>query len=572
VITSAVLFCFDTDKISRLYAQDTFAPLITDNCVGMLYFDFRQVDLDRLKKVALQSIEAGVESQTYDKESADNVLHEAKKIFDKFEKPVSRVLDKFVNQFGIREIAFIADQDLMEKDIVLLAIKWNGKTDDDLKQFFELTQTNEAGAKAFIPIKDFLIMIVSPLDADKLTAVNDWTKNIVPAKKSPLKEALDEAGNKEIKFAFAFNDQIRKKIKEASSDNNNEIPKEFRGVLTFASRKIDWISVSISLGRFVSDTKKESINLTIKTPKNSDAVFVRNILAGTIDSVVFMAKQGMGIALNSQHDLDEQLKELVPVGLGAEIMGGFLRAFLPEVQGDKLVLNSGEFNESKTIIAGGVGVGVALLLPAVQAAREAARRMQCANNVKQITLALHIYHDVHQELPPLYTVDAKGKPLHSWRVLLLPYMEQQALYDQIKLDEPWDSEHNKKFHKIAPRFYRCPNSQAGLDKCHYSTIAGEVMKPKKKQSFADVKDGLSNTVCVVEVKEPFCWMDPTADVTLEEFAKGINAKDGRVGSKHMNVTAIGLLDGSVRFLPKDTKPKVLRALGTIAGGETESAP
>ena len=69
------------------------------------------------------------------------------------------------------------------------------------------------------------------------------------------------------------------------------------------------------------------------------------------------------------------------------------------------------------------GILIALLLPAVQAAREAARRTQCSNNLKQIGLAMHNYHDVNQQFPPAYIADADGQPMHSWRVLILPYLE-----------------------------------------------------------------------------------------------------------------------------------------------------
>jgi 5'-3' exonuclease len=103
-------------------------------------------------------------------------------------------------------------------------------------------------------------------------------------------------------------------------------------------------------------------------------------------------------------------------------------------------------------------VAVALLLPAVQAAREAARRMQCTNNIKQIMLAMHTYHDAHKCFPPVMTADKNGKPLHSWRVLILPFIEQQALYSQIRLDEPWDSEYNSRLHDMNIQTYQCPSA------------------------------------------------------------------------------------------------------------------
>src|SRR5262245_48949678 len=88
------------------------------------------------------------------------------------------------------------------------------------------------------------------------------------------------------------------------------------------------------------------------------------------------------------------------------------------------------------------GVLVARLLPAVQAAREAARRMQSTNNMKQISIALINYNDVYGTLPPAVVSDASGKPLYSGRVLLLPFLEQDSLFNQFHKDEPWDSPNN----------------------------------------------------------------------------------------------------------------------------------
>ena len=93
-----------------------------------------------------------------------------------------------------------------------------------------------------------------------------------------------------------------------------------------------------------------------------------------------------------------------------------------------------------TVLLVALVIIVALLFPAAQAARAAAQRMTCCGHMSQLTLAFLVYHEVHGSFPPAYTVDENGKPLHSWRVLILPFIEQKALYDKIRLDEPWDSE------------------------------------------------------------------------------------------------------------------------------------
>jgi prepilin-type processing-associated H-X9-DG protein len=275
--------------------------------------------------------------------------------------------------------------------------------------------------------------------------------------------------------------------------------------------------------------------------------------------------------------------------LAFQFAKGLLRTLLPDVEEDKLIFRvKGEFAGSKQVVTATVGVGIALLLPAVQAARESAQRMQCTNHIKQIVLAIHNYHDCYNALPPLYTVDGDGKPLHCWRVLILPFLEQQGLYESIRLNEPWDSEWNKQFHDRMPSLYKCPSCPE--NGCCYSALAGSLeavrtggdfqppgqaaWAPNKKadsrgeHTFARITDGTSNTIAIVEVKQPFNWMDPTADVTLSELLKGINTPGGRVGSYHANGMNAGLFDGSVRFIHESVDKAILRALGMCNGGES----
>src|SRR5262249_28110992 len=87
---------------------------------------------------------------------------------------------------------------------------------------------------------------------------------------------------------------------------------------------------------------------------------------------------------------------------------------------------------------------LAMLLPAVRNAGPAAERNACSNNMKMIALAILNYADKYHELPPAYTVDANGKPLHSWRTLILPFLEEEKLYESIDLSKPWNDPANAK--------------------------------------------------------------------------------------------------------------------------------
>ena len=117
-----------------------------------------------------------------------------------------------------------------------------------------------------------------------------------------------------------------------------------------------------------------------------------------------------------------------------------------------------------------IAVLIALLLPAVQSAREAARRAQCVNNLKQIGLAMHNYASANGGFPPAAIVDPRGKPLLSWRVAILPYLDANPLYAKFKLDEPWDSPHNKELLKYMPAVYGCPSRNLAGEPAHPSRL------------------------------------------------------------------------------------------------------
>jgi hypothetical protein len=158
------------------------------------------------------------------------------------------------------------------------------------------------------------------------------------------------------------------------------------------------------------------------------------------------------------------------------------------------------------VMSAGVG------LPAVQKARNAAARVQSMNNLKQIGLAMHNYHDAHGSFPPAAICDKKGKPLLSWRVAILPYIEQDNLYKQFKLDEPWDSEHNKKFSDVAIKTYIDPRADYGdkFNRTHYKVFTGNgaIFDTLMSKKLTQITDGSSNTLMVVAAGDPVPWAKP----------------------------------------------------------------
>jgi prepilin-type processing-associated H-X9-DG protein len=220
-----------------------------------------------------------------------------------------------------------------------------------------------------------------------------------------------------------------------------------------------------------------------------------------------------------------------------------------EVSGSDLIV-SGSYKANFDI-----GAMVANAVPKMQAS---AQRMTAQNNLKQIGLALHNYASTYGNQVPVYAVGAKGqplknaadKPLLSWRVALLPYVDQQALYNQFKLDEPWDSPNNKKLIEQMPKIYAPVNKPGKPGYTHLQMAIGpNALSAVGTRIPASFPDGMSNTIAVSEAAEPVIWTKPD-DVMLsgKELPKNLKKKFGGQFPGGFNVL---MWDGSVRFV-KDT--------------------
>ena len=204
---------------------------------------------------------------------------------------------------------------------------------------------------------------------------------------------------------------------------------------------------------------------------------------------------------------------------------------------------------------------IALLLPAVQQAREAARRTQCKNNLRQIAMAMHIYHDTYGSFPPAVTYSSDGQPMHSWRVLLLPFLNERPLYNQYNMNEPWNSHWNSQLLSRMPKVYACPSAPPGTGETHYAVPVGAktMFPPERAVSIREITDGTSNTIMVVETHgSNLNWMAPV-DVTV-----GVGMPEAQpvsFSSNHLGGIHIALADGSVRFLsskvPSETLDRLL---------------
>jgi prepilin-type processing-associated H-X9-DG protein len=218
------------------------------------------------------------------------------------------------------------------------------------------------------------------------------------------------------------------------------------------------------------------------------------------------------------------------------------------------------------------GVLVALLLPAVQAAREAARRANCSNQLKQIGLAMHNYNDVNGAFPPAYVADANGKPMHSWRVLILPYMEQGQIYNRYDQTQAWDSDANRQLLSEMPSTYQCPSAGQGGQNTSYVVVQGKetIFDGATPCKISSITDGTSNTIMIVEAPQAnIPWTEPR-DLNFDELSMIINSGANSPHSSHPGGVQVLFADGSVRFLRAGIAPEQLRALLTKAGNEAVS--
>jgi hypothetical protein len=186
------------------------------------------------------------------------------------------------------------------------------------------------------------------------------------------------------------------------------------------------------------------------------------------------------------------------------------------------------------------------------------------NNLKEIALGWHNYHDTYGHFPS-NEVSKDGKPLLSWRVQLLPYLEAEDLHKQFKLDEPWDSEANKKLIDKMPRLYAPVRGKADPGLTYYQVFTGKagLIKSGQKLALFGITDGTSNTLLCVEAGKPVVWTKPD---DLEFDGKQLPALGGMFDGRFHGA----MCDGSVRRFKKSPDADVMRRLIGPQDGEVVS--
>jgi hypothetical protein len=221
---------------------------------------------------------------------------------------------------------------------------------------------------------------------------------------------------------------------------------------------------------------------------------------------------------------------------------------------------------------------VCCLLPGIKEARDGEGWVCSQSSLRQIGLALIQYHDMFHCLPPAVVTAKDGKSLYSWRVLLLPFLEEKQLYDRFNLEEPWDSPHNRPLADVlpycyAPRMVGFPRTEPG--QTHYQVLVGPgTAFERPGLTFKDFSDGPANTILVVEAAEAVPWSQPLdlpydPDVPLPRLG-GLFTRTSRIMSYPVyyrsGFNAV-FGDGTTRFVGNQVGAQTIRSLITRNGGE-----
>ncbi|MGD9128236.1 MAG: DUF1559 domain-containing protein [Planctomycetia bacterium] len=215
----------------------------------------------------------------------------------------------------------------------------------------------------------------------------------------------------------------------------------------------------------------------------------------------------------------------------------------------------------------------------MSACRDAARCMTCRCNMKQLGIALYYYESTQGKFPPAFISDESGRPMHSWRVLLMPYIESNDFYDTYDFEKPWDSPENRKiFEKYTPmHIYHCPSDSSPRSwksgATSYVAVLGEDTfwrpdgTPRKAE---EITKGVSNTPVLIEIDNSgIPWGEPR-DVKLDDFLSGkLSWSESCVHTHRFFLEVpvrgrnVAFADGSVRFMPDDLTPEQLRQFFSI---------
>jgi len=364
------------------------------------------------------------------------------------------------------------------------------------------------------------------------------------SKTGPLAPVLAEAAEPRL-MVFGLN---MTKL-PAEIRNVEELPAEVRPYAPLIKSDLLRGSASLSTGGVRFEIRAGSENKPILRDAEKSLAALMSLLSSTVQ----MGQSEFDATKNPKF---KPIQEML-TGLAA-----FFEAVTIRTQGNEAIAQG----ELKTDLPYGQALAAMLNTEALSQT-DRAKLAQSRNNLKQIALALHNYESANGHFPPAAICSRRGKPLLSWRVAILPYIEQDNLYRQFKLDEPWDSEHNLKLANVAIKTFCLPGTDDAKNyTTHYQVFTGktpafDLTRPRR---IIDFTDGTSNTFLIVTAAKPVPWTKP--DDLVFDDAK-TNPKELMLFEGPNKVCQVAFADGSVRAIKSTVADSALKGAITRAGGE-----
>ena len=272
--------------------------------------------------------------------------------------------------------------------------------------------------------------------------------------------------------------------------------------------------VKPTVDNLMNETNAISIGINLDT----DLGLVASINCKSQKGAETMRTQLQSLMPMAQALLEQQAKQAPAMAAGYFAMGRSLLGSMQLTQTGRNFKMAGQSTNAGKTLATQASFMIPVMLPAVTQARSAARRMQSQNNLRQLSLGMMSYHDIHSHFPDLASLNSEsGKQLLSWRVHVLPFVDEVELYEQFKLDEPWNSPHNKALIPKMPEAFKSPTGDLEAGHTSYLAISGPgtVFENGKGKSLREITDGASNTLLLVEADadKAVVWTRP-ADFTM----------------------------------------------------------
>lgn len=572
----SVSFAKDAEELVR-----RITPWVNESTCLIGHVDLDGVDPDKLAERALVHLKRSLELFSFDETSMQRTLEEGGKAL---EIAMSGFRKEFLNlreQTGVDDFYILGMAD-GSGFFPILPVPMAGRSDsqkqalrEQMLQWDENFLCVEKGDFLFFGLPDNVVFHKNEdeEDKDEETGPNRQERfqtlieTFVPSEVPDLVEAFSSRQDDPCRFVLRLPKGYDPIPALRILFHGDEMPDQFLNAISFILGKARWLVLGI-------DPMKPELKLILQAKTRSNARQIAGALEGLIDLGV-TAINSIFLFI-SEEDFDEIKYGLLPLML--EIARGSMRTLLPVREEDRLVwtldLSPEKMSFESAALRSGIGLLVMLSLQEMaehgHSGTTAVQYNQCSRNMERVVTALLEYHDKHGSLPPEYTVAEDGKPLHTWRVLILPYLDENELYDQIDLKQPWDSERNRAFHERMPEVYKCASDTTEPGLADYFVVSGKEtpFHGSEKRTLDDIMDGLGETVALVEWKGDVenNWMDPAGRITFEEASRGSEAKDAKIGQK------VIFFDKTIRFIPKESDTRFWSAILTMDGDEIVDFP